>query len=117
MYAPRRDNEADTNLDTEEVLRIKGIVPPSLSLSCSPQRRHSLIILAGSEHSNSAGATGVRLKEGANIVPYRDFVCSPLPRASVSVRWLLAVALAFAGPNVAAERRRDAQHAPLCGTK
>ncbi|KAF9032663.1 kinesin-domain-containing protein [Hymenopellis radicata] len=43
----RHDN--DTNLDTEKVSRI------------------SLVDLAGSERANSTGATGQRLKEGANI--------------------------------------------------
>ena len=43
-----RKDEA-TNLDTEKVARI------------------SLVDLAGSERANSTGATGARLKEGANI--------------------------------------------------
>ncbi|KAF9076708.1 kinesin-like protein [Rhodocollybia butyracea] len=42
-------HDADTNLDTEKVSRI------------------SLVDLAGSERANSTGATGQRLKEGANI--------------------------------------------------
>ncbi|KAH8797988.1 kinesin-like protein [Flagelloscypha sp. PMI_526] len=42
-------HDVDTNLDTEKVARI------------------NLIDLAGSERANSTGATGQRLKEGANI--------------------------------------------------
>ncbi|KAI0260499.1 kinesin-like protein [Gloeopeniophorella convolvens] len=42
-------HDMDTNLDTEKVSRI------------------SLVDLAGSERANSTGATGQRLKEGANI--------------------------------------------------
>ncbi|KAI0052618.1 kinesin-like protein [Auriscalpium vulgare] len=42
-------HDPDTNLDTEKVSRI------------------SLVDLAGSERANSTGATGQRLKEGANI--------------------------------------------------
>ncbi|KIK55370.1 hypothetical protein GYMLUDRAFT_47928 [Collybiopsis luxurians FD-317 M1] len=42
-------HDTDTNLDTEKVSRI------------------SLVDLAGSERANSTGATGQRLKEGANI--------------------------------------------------
>ncbi|KAJ3558619.1 hypothetical protein NM688_g814 [Phlebia brevispora] len=42
-------HDQDTNLDTEKVSRI------------------SLVDLAGSERANSTGATGQRLKEGANI--------------------------------------------------
>ncbi|THH02632.1 hypothetical protein EW145_g6722 [Phellinidium pouzarii] len=42
-------HDADTNLDTEKVSRI------------------NLVDLAGSERANSTGATGQRLKEGANI--------------------------------------------------
>ncbi|CAE6464038.1 unnamed protein product, partial [Rhizoctonia solani] len=42
-------HDIDTNLDTEKVSRI------------------SLVDLAGSERANSTGATGQRLKEGANI--------------------------------------------------
>ncbi|CAE6516175.1 unnamed protein product [Rhizoctonia solani] len=42
-------HDVDTNLDTEKVSRI------------------SLVDLAGSERANSTGATGQRLKEGANI--------------------------------------------------
>ncbi|KAI6151632.1 hypothetical protein BKA82DRAFT_1001661 [Pisolithus tinctorius] len=44
-----RKHDVDTNLDTEKVSRI------------------SLVDLAGSERANSTGATGQRLKEGANI--------------------------------------------------
>ncbi|KAI6128550.1 hypothetical protein EV401DRAFT_893590 [Pisolithus croceorrhizus] len=44
-----RKHDLDTNLDTEKVSRI------------------SLVDLAGSERANSTGATGQRLKEGANI--------------------------------------------------
>lgn len=44
-----RRHDPDTNLDTEKVSRI------------------SLVDLAGSERANSTGATGQRLKEGANI--------------------------------------------------
>ncbi|KAH9938671.1 uncharacterized protein B0H18DRAFT_1081243 [Fomitopsis serialis] len=42
-------HDVDTNLDTEKVSRI------------------NLVDLAGSERANSTGATGARLKEGANI--------------------------------------------------
>ena len=42
-------HDVDTNLDTEKVSRI------------------NLVDLAGSERANSTGATGQRLKEGANI--------------------------------------------------
>ena len=42
-------HDVDTGLDTEKVSRI------------------SLVDLAGSERANSTGATGQRLKEGANI--------------------------------------------------
>ncbi|KII95978.1 hypothetical protein PLICRDRAFT_87278 [Plicaturopsis crispa FD-325 SS-3] len=44
-----KKHDADTNLDTEKVSRI------------------SLVDLAGSERANSTGATGQRLKEGAQI--------------------------------------------------
>ncbi|KAH9950145.1 hypothetical protein B0H21DRAFT_831130 [Amylocystis lapponica] len=44
-----KKHDVDTNLDTEKVSRI------------------SLVDLAGSERANSTGATGQRLKEGANI--------------------------------------------------
>jgi kinesin family member 1 len=90
---------------------------PLSSLARSPQRRRSLIDLAGSERANSTGATGVRLKEGANInkslttlgkviaslasqsevktkkkkgddfIPYRDSVRPPSSRASVGARF------------------------------
>lgn len=42
-------HDVDTNMDTEKVSRI------------------NLVDLAGSERANSTGATGQRLKEGANI--------------------------------------------------
>src|ERR1700755_2279030 len=44
-----KKHDRDTNLDTEKVSRI------------------NLVDLAGSERANSTGATGQRLKEGANI--------------------------------------------------
>ncbi|KAF8659518.1 hypothetical protein AX16_001817 [Volvariella volvacea WC 439] len=44
-----KKHDAETNMDTEKVSRI------------------SLVDLAGSERANSTGATGQRLKEGANI--------------------------------------------------
>ncbi|KAI0299756.1 hypothetical protein B0F90DRAFT_1810590 [Multifurca ochricompacta] len=79
-------HDVDTNLDTEKVSRI------------------SLVDLAGSERANSTGATGQRLKEGANInkslttlgkrwkerkeereefVPYRDSVLTWLLKDSL----------------------------------
>jgi len=77
-------HDVDTNLDTEKVSRIRcvhkstimcifsiGIFPYlfphvisnvySILFACS------LVDLAGSERANSTGATGQRLKEGANI--------------------------------------------------
>ncbi|KAK0547296.1 hypothetical protein OC846_003155 [Tilletia horrida] len=49
LVLTQRRLDTDTNLETEKVSRI------------------SLVDLAGSERANSTGATGARLKEGANI--------------------------------------------------
>ncbi|KAI9317238.1 hypothetical protein BX666DRAFT_1857633 [Dichotomocladium elegans] len=49
IYLTQKRHDDLTNLDTEKVARI------------------SLVDLAGSERANSTGATGARLKEGANI--------------------------------------------------
>ncbi|KAF8304782.1 kinesin-like protein [Clavulina sp. PMI_390] len=49
LVLTQKRHDSDTNLDTEKVSRI------------------SLVDLAGSERANSTGATGARLKEGANI--------------------------------------------------
>ncbi|KAG8935241.1 kinesin-like protein Klp8 [Tulasnella sp. 418] len=49
LILTQKRHDAETNLDTEKVSRI------------------SLVDLAGSERANSTGASGVRLKEGANI--------------------------------------------------
>ncbi|KAE8230153.1 hypothetical protein CF326_g4853 [Tilletia indica] len=49
LVLSQRRRDTDANLDTEKVSRI------------------SLVDLAGSERANSTGATGARLKEGANI--------------------------------------------------
>ena len=62
-------HDVDTNMDTEKVSRIR------CALNCShPIESYSsyllsfsLVDLAGSERANSTGATGQRLKEGANI--------------------------------------------------
>lgn len=59
-------HDVDTNLDTEKVSRIR-YVPPSSSLLSFINVGLSLVDLAGSERANSTGATGQRLKEGANI--------------------------------------------------
>jgi len=64
-------HDTDTNLDTEKVSRIRSVVVlphththiHSLPLPLFD----SLVDLAGSERANSTGATGQRLKEGANI--------------------------------------------------
>lgn len=64
-------HDTDTNLDTEKVSRIRSVVVlphththiHSLPLPLID----SLVDLAGSERANSTGATGQRLKEGANI--------------------------------------------------
>lgn len=65
----RHDN--DTNLDTEKVSRIRSVfTPPSSTLPSNlifTSSNLSLVDLAGSERANSTGATGQRLKEGANI--------------------------------------------------
>jgi len=59
-------HDVDTNLDTEKVSRIRydrlSTLPVHSSLNLG-----SLVDLAGSERANSTGATGQRLKEGANI--------------------------------------------------
>lgn len=59
-------HDVDTKLDTEKVSRIRyqrlTILPLYRGLIL-----HSLVDLAGSERANSTGATGQRLKEGANI--------------------------------------------------
>ncbi|RXW24238.1 hypothetical protein EST38_g1621 [Candolleomyces aberdarensis] len=49
LLVTMKRHDVDTNMDTEKVSRI------------------SLVDLAGSERANSTGATGQRLKEGANI--------------------------------------------------
>lgn len=49
LLLTQKRHDTDTNLDTEKVSRI------------------NLVDLAGSERANSTGATGQRLKEGANI--------------------------------------------------
>ncbi|RIB23929.1 hypothetical protein C2G38_1958650 [Gigaspora rosea] len=49
LLLTQKRHDAETNMDTEKVSRI------------------SLVDLAGSERANSTGATGARLKEGANI--------------------------------------------------
>jgi kinesin family protein 1 len=49
LLLTQKRHDLDTNLDTEKVSRI------------------NLVDLAGSERANSTGATGQRLKEGANI--------------------------------------------------
>ncbi|CDS10964.1 hypothetical protein LRAMOSA03229 [Lichtheimia ramosa] len=49
LFLTQKRHDEITNLDTEKVARI------------------SLVDLAGSERANSTGATGARLKEGANI--------------------------------------------------
>jgi len=58
-------HDVDTNLDTEKVSRIKyARLSTIYNLSSFS---YSLVDLAGSERANSTGATGQRLKEGANI--------------------------------------------------
>lgn len=57
-----------TKLETEKVARIRQ----ENERKCSKERETyentiSLVDLAGSERANSTGATGARLKEGANI--------------------------------------------------
>lgn len=59
-------HDVDTNLDTEKVSRIKSVIPMLLFISLT-YLSLSLVDLAGSERANSTGATGQRLKEGANI--------------------------------------------------
>src|ERR1700743_1952908 len=49
LLLTQKRHDPETNLDTEKVSRI------------------NLVDLAGSERANSTGATGQRLKEGANI--------------------------------------------------
>lgn len=49
IFLTQRRHDTVTKLDTEKVARV------------------SLVDLAGSERANSSGATGQRLKEGANI--------------------------------------------------
>ncbi|CAH1762191.1 4166_t:CDS:10 [Entrophospora sp. SA101] len=49
LLLTQKRHDSETNMDTEKVSRI------------------SLVDLAGSERANSTGATGARLKEGANI--------------------------------------------------
>jgi kinesin family protein 1 len=49
IFLTQRRHDTITKLDTEKVARV------------------SLVDLAGSERANSSGATGQRLKEGANI--------------------------------------------------
>jgi kinesin family protein 1 len=61
-------HDVETNLDTEKVSRIR--CASSIVRYSSQQCRFcygSLVDLAGSERANSTGATGQRLKEGANI--------------------------------------------------
>lgn len=66
-------HDENTNLDTEKVSRIRLVVPditiPSLPIRFAFACSYfcSLVDLAGSERANSTGATGQRLKEGANI--------------------------------------------------
>jgi kinesin family member 1 len=60
-------HDTQTNLDTEKVSRIR-----CASVCCDLSdgiylTQCSLVDLAGSERANSTGATGQRLKEGANI--------------------------------------------------
>ena len=59
-------HDVDTNLDTEKVSRIKCVLPVLYSCRWLIVI-YSLVDLAGSERANSTGATGQRLKEGANI--------------------------------------------------
>ena len=59
-------HDVDTNLDTEKVSRIKCVLPVLYSCRWLIVT-YSLVDLAGSERANSTGATGARLKEGANI--------------------------------------------------
>ena len=61
-----RSHDVDTNLDTEKVSRIKCVLPVLYSCRWLIVI-YSLVDLAGSERANSTGATGARLKEGANI--------------------------------------------------
>ena len=58
--------DVDTNLDTEKVSRIRSVLEYHHDIIWLISRR-SLVDLAGSERANSTGATGQRLKEGANI--------------------------------------------------
>ncbi|KAI9318181.1 hypothetical protein BX666DRAFT_2026588 [Dichotomocladium elegans] len=56
LFLTQKRSDELTKLDTEKVARIRQVL------------RHShLVDLAGSERANSTGATGARLKEGANI--------------------------------------------------
>jgi kinesin family member 1 len=59
-------HDVDTNLDTEKVSRIR-CEPFSVLFVILALIYLSLVDLAGSERANSTGATGQRLKEGANI--------------------------------------------------
>jgi kinesin family member 1 len=59
-------HDVDTNLDTEKVSRIR-CEHFSVFVSVLFLIYLSLVDLAGSERANSTGATGQRLKEGANI--------------------------------------------------
>lgn len=64
----KKHDEA-TNLDTEKVSRIRSVQVFILVSFVQPHDffASSLVDLAGSERANSTGATGQRLKEGANI--------------------------------------------------
>lgn len=59
-------HDTSTNLDTEKVSRIRCVILCSF-LMVWTGTQCSLVDLAGSERANSTGATGQRLKEGANI--------------------------------------------------
>lgn len=60
-------HDTETNLDTEKVSRIRFVHLLITSLASHLGLYLSLVDLAGSERANSTGATGQRLKEGANI--------------------------------------------------
>jgi kinesin family member 1 len=59
-------HDVDTNLNTEKVSRIR-CARFSVFVMVLILIYLSLVDLAGSERANSTGATGQRLKEGANI--------------------------------------------------
>lgn len=67
IFLTQKQTDKAAKLSSEKVARIRYLNPGNAITSRNLWDQNSLVDLAGSERANSTGATGTRLKEGANI--------------------------------------------------